>query len=51
MQDHFNLIYREEQREMLPLCREEKIAFLAVLGLGAMARSGALKSRPPGDSM
>ena len=26
-------------------------AFLAVLGLGAMARSGALKSRPAGDSM
>ena len=25
MQDHFNLIYREEEREMLPLCREEKI--------------------------
>ena len=25
-------------------------AFLAVLGLGAMARSGALKSRPAGDS-
>lgn len=26
-------------------------AFLAVLGLGAMARSGALKSRPAGDSI
>lgn len=25
MQDHLNLIYREEEREMLPLCREEKI--------------------------
>jgi len=23
MQDHYNLIYREEEREMLPLCREE----------------------------
>ncbi|WP_160726124.1 aldo/keto reductase [Bacillus sp. USDA818B3_A] len=26
MQDHYNLIYREEEREMLPLCKEEKIA-------------------------
>ena len=25
MQNHFNLIYREEEREMLPLCKEEKI--------------------------
>ena len=25
MQDHYNLIYREEEREMLPLCRDEKI--------------------------
>ncbi len=26
MQNHMNLIYREEEREMLPLCRTEKIA-------------------------
>jgi aryl-alcohol dehydrogenase-like predicted oxidoreductase len=25
MQNHLNLLYREEEREMLPLCREEKI--------------------------
>lgn len=25
MQNHLNLIYREEEREMLPLCKEEKI--------------------------
>ena len=25
MQDHLNLIYREEEREMLPLCRDQKI--------------------------
>ena len=25
MQDHLNLIYREEEREMLPLCRAEGI--------------------------
>lgn len=26
MENHLNLLYREEEREMLPLCREEKIA-------------------------
>ena len=26
MQNHLNLIYREEEREMIPLCKEEKIA-------------------------
>jgi aryl-alcohol dehydrogenase-like predicted oxidoreductase len=25
MQDHLNLLYREEEREMLPFCRDEKI--------------------------
>lgn len=25
MQNHYNLLYREEEREMLPLCKEEKI--------------------------
>jgi 1-deoxyxylulose-5-phosphate synthase len=25
MQNHYNLIYREEEREMLPLCREEGV--------------------------
>src|SRR5215471_10188325 len=28
MQNHYNLVYREEEREMLPLCREEGIAVL-----------------------
>lgn len=26
MQNHYNLLYREEEREMIPLCKEEKIA-------------------------
>lgn len=26
MQNHYNLIYREEEREMIPFCRDEKIA-------------------------
>jgi aryl-alcohol dehydrogenase (NADP+) len=28
MQDHYNLIYREEEREMLPLCRAEGIGVI-----------------------
>ena len=28
MQDHLNLVYREEEREMLPLCRAEKIGVI-----------------------
>ncbi|KQN96048.1 aldo/keto reductase [Paenibacillus sp. Leaf72] len=28
MQNHMNLIYREEEREMLPLCKEEKIGVI-----------------------
>jgi aryl-alcohol dehydrogenase (NADP+) len=28
MQNHYNLVYREEEREMIPLCREEGIAIL-----------------------
>jgi aryl-alcohol dehydrogenase (NADP+) len=28
MQDHYNLIYREEEREMIPLCKEEGIGLI-----------------------
>jgi aryl-alcohol dehydrogenase-like predicted oxidoreductase len=35
MQDHLNLIYREENWEMLPLCREEKIAVIPYSPLAA----------------
>jgi 1-deoxyxylulose-5-phosphate synthase len=28
MQNHYNLIYREEEREMIPLCREEGIGII-----------------------
>jgi 1-deoxyxylulose-5-phosphate synthase len=41
MQNHYNLMYREEEREMLPLCREEKIALVpwAPLAAGRLARA------------
>ncbi len=40
MQNHLNLLYREEEREMLPLCREENIAVIpwSPLARGRLAR-------------
>jgi aryl-alcohol dehydrogenase (NADP+) len=28
MQDHYNLLYREEEREMLPLCRDQGVGVI-----------------------
>ena len=28
MQNHYNLVYREEEREMIPLCRAEQVALI-----------------------
>ena len=28
MQNHYNLVYREEEREMLPLCRDQGIGVI-----------------------
>jgi len=41
MQNHYNLAYREEEREMLPLCRDAGIAVLpwSPLARGFLARS------------
>ena len=40
MQPHYNLIYREEEREMLPLCQDQKIAVIpfSPLARGVLAR-------------
>lgn len=40
MQDHYNLLYREEEREMMPLCKEDKIAVMpwSPLAAGRLAR-------------
>lgn len=42
MQPHYNLIYREEEREMLPLCQDQKIA---VIPYSPLAK-GVLTRRP-----
>jgi len=43
MQNHYNLIYREEEREMMPLCVEEKIAATpySPLASGRLARAAS----------
>jgi 1-deoxyxylulose-5-phosphate synthase len=45
MQPHYNLIYREDEREMLPLCQDQKIA---VIPFSPLAR-GMLARKPSTD--
>ncbi|MGE5378778.1 MAG: aldo/keto reductase, partial [Bacteroidota bacterium] len=45
MQNHYNLLYREDEREMLPLCQDQKIA---VIPFSPLAR-GWLARKPSGD--
>lgn len=46
MQNHLNLIYREEEREMLPLCKEEKIGVIpySPLASGRLTRDWAVST-------
>jgi aryl-alcohol dehydrogenase (NADP+) len=46
MQNHYNLVYREEEREMIPLCRAEKIGLLP---WSPLARGFLTGSRQRGD--
>jgi aryl-alcohol dehydrogenase-like predicted oxidoreductase len=43
MQNHYNLVYREEEREMIPLCRDQGVGVLpySPLARGLLARSRA----------
>jgi 1-deoxyxylulose-5-phosphate synthase len=47
MQNHLNLIYREEEREMIPLCKAEKIALTpySPLASGRLSRGAAETSQ------
>ncbi len=47
MQNHYNLIYREEEREMMPLCIEEGIG---VTPWSPLARGFVAGNRTPGGS-
>jgi aryl-alcohol dehydrogenase-like predicted oxidoreductase len=55
MQPHYNLIYREEEREMLPLCRSEGIGVIpwSPLARGQLARPlrSATSKRATTDSV
>jgi aryl-alcohol dehydrogenase-like predicted oxidoreductase len=52
MQDHLNLIYREEEREMLPLCRAEKIGVIpySPLASGRLTRDWSSESTLRSDT-
>ncbi len=50
MQNHYNLLYREEEREMIPLCRAEGVGIIpwSPLARGKLARqpqAGTVRSR------
>ncbi len=45
MQDHYNLAYREEEREMIPLCREEGIPIMPWSPLGRGFLTGKYRRR------
>ena len=47
MQNHYNLVYREEEREMLPLCRDEGIG---VIPWSPLARGFLAGNRRAGAS-
>jgi aryl-alcohol dehydrogenase (NADP+) len=50
MQNHYNLVYREEEREMLPLCRAEGIGILPWSPLARGFLSGNRKPAQEGDT-
>jgi len=50
MQNHYNLCYREEEREMIPLCREEGIALIPWSPLGQGFLTGKYRRTETPDS-
>jgi 1-deoxyxylulose-5-phosphate synthase len=52
MQNHLNLIYREEEREMLPLCRSAKIGVIpySPLASGRLTRNYSSESTPRSET-
>ena len=47
MQNHYNLVYREEEREMIPLCRDMGTALIP---WSPLARGFLAGNRTPGDA-
>jgi len=50
MQNHYNLVYREEEREMLPLCVDEGIGVIPWSPLARGFLAGNRRSRADGDT-
>jgi len=51
MQNHYNLVYREEEREMLPLCREEGIGVIPWSPLARGFLAGNRRKQDLGDTV
>lgn len=47
MQNHYNLVYREEEREMLPLCRDQGVGVLTYSPLARGLLAGRKRSGDP----
>src|SRR5438045_9618363 len=47
MQNHYNLVYREEEREVIPLCRAER---LGIIPWSPLARGFLAGNRRPEDA-
>ena len=50
MQNHYNLVYREEEREMIPLCREEGVGLIPWSPLARGFLAGNRRKDSPGDT-
>jgi aryl-alcohol dehydrogenase (NADP+) len=50
MQNHYNLVYREEEREMLPLCRDQGIGVIPYSPLARGFVAGNRKTENFGDT-
>lgn len=51
MQNHYNLVYREEEREMMPLCRDEGIGVIPWSPLARGFLAGNRKPEGGGDTI
>lgn len=53
VQPHYNLMYREEERDMIPLCQDQAIALLpwSPLARGRLARGGQTSARSGSDDV
>jgi aryl-alcohol dehydrogenase (NADP+) len=51
MQNHYNLVYREEEREMLPLCREEGVGVIPWSPLARGLLAGTRDRKGSGETL